>query len=216
MPPLVRFPGRPDLDRLLIPRDRGRDQGQGAGEAGAVLTPAAGSSNVDRQQQSTAANRPTDSPTNPPINQPHRPWSTPGRRAPPKPATTCTCGAPPAAWTRSSPRRAAKRATGSSESVFFGGLLQRSCLLGTAFTQPKTNTQTHTQPPRQFGLLVRRSWRQVTRDKATAIARLMSNLSSAIVFGAIYFRMGRSQSSIQDRLGLLQVGGWSVGVGWWV
>lgn len=58
---------------------------------------------------------------------------------------------------------------------------------------------------RQFGLLLTRSWRQVTRDKATAMARLMSNLSSAIVFGAIYFRMGRSQSSIQDRLGLLQV-----------
>ncbi|GBF92012.1 ATP-binding cassette transporter [Raphidocelis subcapitata] len=58
---------------------------------------------------------------------------------------------------------------------------------------------------RQFGLLVRRSWRQVTRDKATAVARLMSNLSSALIFGAIYFRMGRSQSSIQDRLGLLQV-----------
>ena len=53
---------------------------------------------------------------------------------------------------------------------------------------------------------MRRSWRQVTRDKATAMARLMSNLSSAVVFGAIYFRMGRSQSSIQDRLGLLQVG----------
>lgn len=60
---------------------------------------------------------------------------------------------------------------------------------------------------RQFGLLFRRSWRQVTRDKATAMARLMSNLSSALVFGAIYFRMGRSQSSIQDRLGLLQVRG---------
>ncbi|KAI8472919.1 MAG: P-loop containing nucleoside triphosphate hydrolase protein [Monoraphidium minutum] len=57
----------------------------------------------------------------------------------------------------------------------------------------------------QFGLLFRRSWRQVTRDRATAIARLMSNLSSAVVFGAIYFRMGRSQASVQDRLGLLQV-----------
>jgi hypothetical protein len=33
----------------------------------------------------------------------------------------------------------------------------------------------------------------------------MSNLSSAIVFAAIYWRMGRAQSSIQDRMGLLQV-----------
>jgi hypothetical protein len=39
------------------------------------------------------------------------------------------------------------------------------------------------------------------------MARLMSNLSSALIFGAIYFRMGRSQSSIQDRLGLLQARG---------
>ena len=28
---------------------------------------------------------------------------------------------------------------------------------------------------------------------------------SALIFGAIFYRMGRSQSSIQDRLGLLQV-----------
>ncbi len=34
----------------------------------------------------------------------------------------------------------------------------------------------------------------------------MSNLSSALVFGAIYFRMKLRQSSIQDRMGLLQVG----------
>jgi hypothetical protein len=36
---------------------------------------------------------------------------------------------------------------------------------------------------RQFTLLLRRSWRQITRDRGAAIARLMSNLSSAIIFG---------------------------------
>ncbi len=47
---------------------------------------------------------------------------------------------------------------------------------------------------------------QVSRDKGANIARAMSNLSSAVVFGAIFFRMKRGQSSIQDRMGLLQVG----------
>ena len=47
--------------------------------------------------------------------------------------------------------------------------------------------------------------RQVSRDKATNIARAMSNVSSAVIFGGIFWRMGRSQSSIQDRMGLLQV-----------
>ncbi|GLI61524.1 hypothetical protein VaNZ11_003905, partial [Volvox africanus] len=45
----------------------------------------------------------------------------------------------------------------------------------------------------------------VVRDKATNVARAMSNLSSALVFGAIFFRMKRGQSSVQDRMGLLQV-----------
>mmetsp|Transcript_13559 Transcript_13559/g.36688 ORF Transcript_13559/g.36688 Transcript_13559/m.36688 type:complete len:690 (-) Transcript_13559:688-2757(-) len=58
---------------------------------------------------------------------------------------------------------------------------------------------------RQFKLLAHRSWRQATRDKAAAMARIGSNLSSALIFGCIFNRMGRSQSSIQDRLGLLQV-----------
>eukprot|EP00879_Flechtneria_rotunda_P017959 GHRR01018823.1.p1 GENE.GHRR01018823.1~~GHRR01018823.1.p1 ORF type:complete len:592 (+),score=216.60 GHRR01018823.1:138-1913(+) len=58
---------------------------------------------------------------------------------------------------------------------------------------------------RQFSLLLRRSWRQITRDKAAAMARLSSNISSAAIFGAIFFRMQKKQSNIQDRMGLLQV-----------
>jgi hypothetical protein len=42
---------------------------------------------------------------------------------------------------------------------------------------------------RQFRLLLQRSWRQISRDKAATSARLMSNLSSAVIFGAIFFRM---------------------------
>ena len=58
---------------------------------------------------------------------------------------------------------------------------------------------------RQVGLLLRRSWRQVTRDKATAASRASSQLSSALVFSSIYWRLGRNQAAIQSRIGLLQV-----------
>lgn len=47
---------------------------------------------------------------------------------------------------------------------------------------------------RQFRLLLQRSWRQISRDKAASMARLMSNLSSAIIFGAIFWRMQASSS----------------------
>ncbi|KAK9909937.1 hypothetical protein WJX75_009739 [Coccomyxa subellipsoidea] len=60
--------------------------------------------------------------------------------------------------------------------------------------------------PQQAKLLFKRSWWQISRDKATNVARAMSNISSAVIFGGIFFRMGRSQSSIQDRMGLMQVG----------
>lgn len=58
---------------------------------------------------------------------------------------------------------------------------------------------------RQVALLLKRSWRQVTRDKATLASRASSQISSAAVFSGIYWRMGRGQAAIQDRLGLLQV-----------
>eukprot|EP00899_Mesostigma_viride_P021498 jgi/Mesvir1/2934/Mv13999-RA.2 len=60
--------------------------------------------------------------------------------------------------------------------------------------------------PAQFRLLFVRAWRQVTRDKSTNVARAMVSLWSALIFGSVYWRMGRSQTSIQDRMGLLQVG----------
>ena len=53
--------------------------------------------------------------------------------------------------------------------------------------------------------LLRRSWKQITRDKITNRVRLGVNVNSAIVFGSIFFQMTRKQSTIQDRFGLLQV-----------
>lgn len=58
---------------------------------------------------------------------------------------------------------------------------------------------------RQFRLLFRRSWRQAIRDKATNVSRTIVNFNSALVFGFIYFRLKLTSSTVQDRLGLLQV-----------
>lgn len=57
----------------------------------------------------------------------------------------------------------------------------------------------------QFQLLLRRAWRQTTRDKVTNRVRGTMSISSALIFGSIFWRMGRSQTSVQDRMGLLQV-----------
>eukprot|EP00898_Chlorokybus_atmophyticus_P002073 jgi/Chlat1/2867/Chrsp195S03022 len=57
----------------------------------------------------------------------------------------------------------------------------------------------------QFQLLWARAWRQVTRDKAASIARFASSVSSALIFGSIFHRLGFTQAAIQSRMGLLQV-----------
>ena len=58
---------------------------------------------------------------------------------------------------------------------------------------------------RKFSLLYQRAWRNVSRDKSLFIARFASNIFSALLFGAIYFRLGDGASTVPDRLGLLQV-----------
>ena len=58
---------------------------------------------------------------------------------------------------------------------------------------------------KKFGILFNRAWKQVTRDKSLNIARLMSGLFSGLLFGAIYFQLGCTASTVGDRLGLLQV-----------
>lgn len=57
----------------------------------------------------------------------------------------------------------------------------------------------------QIRILLQRAWRQITRDKKTNISRFMSSFMSALLFGSIYWRIGFAQTTIQDRLGLLQV-----------
>lgn len=57
----------------------------------------------------------------------------------------------------------------------------------------------------QFRFLLNRAWLQATRDGPTNKVRASMSISSAIIFGSIFWRMGLSQTSIQDRMGLLQV-----------
>ena len=56
-----------------------------------------------------------------------------------------------------------------------------------------------------FKTLLLRSWRQVTRDRPLNIARFASSVFSALLFGAIYFKLGKGAGTVPDRLGLLQV-----------
>ncbi|KAL2518897.1 ABC transporter G family member 7 [Abeliophyllum distichum] len=58
---------------------------------------------------------------------------------------------------------------------------------------------------RQFWLLLRRAWMQASRDGPTNKVRARMSIASALIFGSVFWRMGRSQTSIQDRMGLLQV-----------
>ncbi|KAL0920006.1 hypothetical protein M5K25_009104 [Dendrobium thyrsiflorum] len=58
---------------------------------------------------------------------------------------------------------------------------------------------------KQFRLLLKRAWMQAFRDGPTNKVRTRMSVASAIIFGSVFWRMGRSQTSIQDRMGLLQV-----------
>ncbi|XP_027367247.1 ABC transporter G family member 7 isoform X3 [Abrus precatorius] len=58
---------------------------------------------------------------------------------------------------------------------------------------------------KQFQLLLRRAWMQASRDAPTNKVRARMSIASAIIFGSVFWRMGKSQTSIQDRMGLLQV-----------
>ncbi|XP_012075672.1 ABC transporter G family member 7 [Jatropha curcas] len=58
---------------------------------------------------------------------------------------------------------------------------------------------------KQFWLLLKRAWMQASRDGPTNKVRARMSIASAIIFGSVFWRMGLSQTSIQDRMGLLQV-----------
>lgn len=46
---------------------------------------------------------------------------------------------------------------------------------------------------------------QASRDGPTNKVRARMSIASSIIFGSVFWRMGNSQTSIQDRMGLLQV-----------
>ncbi|KAK4536284.1 hypothetical protein CDCA_CDCA08G2309 [Cyanidium caldarium] len=76
-------------------------------------------------------------------------------------------------------------------------------------TVPRSTLLTRPRPTAtlwtQARALLWRAWRQAVRDRRTNMARLASTIFSSLLFGAIYYKLGRSQPAIQDRLGLLQV-----------
>lgn len=57
----------------------------------------------------------------------------------------------------------------------------------------------------QLVLLFRRAMWQSLRDRATHVSRAIASLSSAVIFGCIFWQLGHSQASVQSRMGLLQV-----------
>lgn len=66
------------------------------------------------------------------------------------------------------------------------------------------------QPPkaplsRQLPLLLKRSWKQATGDKAALRLRVLTNIQSGVVFGGIWWRLRNLQKSVGSRIGLLQV-----------
>ncbi|KAL8112222.1 ABC transporter G family member 7 isoform X2 [Apium graveolens] len=69
----------------------------------------------------------------------------------------------------------------------------------------KTVVQRKSSWWRQFWLLLRRAWMQASRDGPTNKVRTRMSIASAMIFGSVFWRMGMSQTSILDRMGLLQV-----------
>jgi len=56
----------------------------------------------------------------------------------------------------------------------------------------------------QFGLLFRRSWREVARGRLPLAIKVVQQVSTALIYGAIY-NLDDSQVSIQERFGLLSL-----------
>ena len=56
----------------------------------------------------------------------------------------------------------------------------------------------------QFRLLFRRAWREVARSKAALLIKVVQQVMIAVIYGGIY-TLTDSQSSIQDRFGLLSL-----------
>ncbi|KAM0878139.1 hypothetical protein ACQ4PT_035054 [Festuca glaucescens] len=79
---------------------------------------------------------------------------------------------------------------------------------GSEFSSKLTQKSTRKQRRgwwREFRLLFKRAWMQAFRDGPTNKVRARMSVASAIIFGSVFWRMGKTQTSIQDRMGLLQV-----------
>jgi len=58
---------------------------------------------------------------------------------------------------------------------------------------------------KQLALLFVRSWRQVRRNRKFFLQRMIPAVMSGLTFGWIYWQLGLAQSTILDRMGLVQV-----------
>lgn len=56
----------------------------------------------------------------------------------------------------------------------------------------------------QFGLLLKRAWREVARSRTALAIKIVQQLMIALIYGGIY-SLDNSQSSIQDRYGLMSL-----------
>ncbi|KAL1568548.1 ABC transporter G member 7 [Salvia divinorum] len=90
-------------------------------------------------------------------------------------------------------------------STLYGTSLTELDLKDTTILRKKAITKGKGGWWRQFCLLLRRAWMQASRDGPTNKVRSRMSIASAIIFGSVFWSMGRSQTSIQDRMGLLQV-----------
>lgn len=57
---------------------------------------------------------------------------------------------------------------------------------------------------RQFAMLLKRSFREVTRGKTAILVKTVQQISLGLIYGGIY-KLGKDQASIQDRFGLLSL-----------
>lgn len=75
---------------------------------------------------------------------------------------------------------------------------------------PKYNEVVHSQRGpkagivRQFRLLLKRSFREVTRGKTAIFVKTIQQITLGLIYGGIY-KLGNDQASIQDRFGLLSL-----------
>jgi len=72
-----------------------------------------------------------------------------------------------------------------------------------------TATTTHRRGPkagilRQLVLLLKRSFREVTRGKTAILVKTVQQVTLGLIYGGIY-KLGTDQASIQDRFGLLSL-----------